>query len=142
MEAIQGGLEAQPPLLRLPCLPFFQFIISESYRVCDRVLLNQPLPCCFSDFHFKRIFIYPLTSNFINISSPVLKMPGQIQQHKSGQAVTSSSYDTIHINAKDVSPQKLLAILERRLPRNKFSVVMQQDIYTIRWDRDYFGRGI
>jgi hypothetical protein len=56
--------------------------------------------------------------------------------------MTSSSYDTIRINAKDVSPQKLLAILERSLPRNKFSVEMQQDIYTIRWDRDSFRRGM
>ncbi|EWZ32428.1 hypothetical protein FOCG_13113 [Fusarium oxysporum f. sp. radicis-lycopersici 26381] len=69
-------------------------------------------------------------------------MPGQIQQQTSGHAVTSSSYDTIRINAKDVSPQKLLAILERSLPRNKFSVEMQQDIYTIRWDRDSFRRGM
>ncbi|EXK29254.1 hypothetical protein FOXG_20147 [Fusarium oxysporum f. sp. lycopersici 4287] len=69
-------------------------------------------------------------------------MPGQIQQQTSGRAVTSSSYDTIRINAKDVSPQKLLAILERSLPRNKFSVEMQQDIYTIRWDRDSFRRGM
>ncbi|EXK84782.1 hypothetical protein FOQG_11027 [Fusarium oxysporum f. sp. raphani 54005] len=69
-------------------------------------------------------------------------MPGQIQQQTSGRAVTNSSYDTIRINAKDVSPQKLLAILERSLPRNKFSVEMQQDIYTIRWDRDSFRRGM
>ncbi|EWG49133.1 hypothetical protein FVEG_16411 [Fusarium verticillioides 7600] len=65
-------------------------------------------------------------------------MPGQMQQQSSGRSMTSSSYDTIRINAKDVSPQKLLAVLERSLPRNKFSVEMQQDIYTIRWDRDSF----
>ncbi|RBQ68817.1 hypothetical protein FVER14953_21013 [Fusarium verticillioides] len=68
-------------------------------------------------------------------------MPGQMQQQSSGRSMTSSSYDTIRINAKDVSPQKLLAVLERSLPRNKFSVEMQQDIYTIRWDRDSFRRG-
>ncbi|KAJ4130458.1 hypothetical protein NW765_016647 [Fusarium oxysporum] len=56
-------------------------------------------------------------------------MPGQIQQQTSGHAVTSSSYDTIRINAKDVSPQKLLAILERSLPETS-SLSKCSKIYT------------
>ncbi|RSL68342.1 hypothetical protein CEP54_002882 [Fusarium duplospermum] len=61
--------------------------------------------------------------------------------HKNVQQEQNSSYGTIRINAKDVSPQQLLHILERRLPRDKFSVELQQDVYTIRWDQDYLGRG-
>lgn len=47
----------------------------------------------------------------------------------------NSRYETIQIDAKIVSPQQLLYILERRLPRDSFSVTMQQDVYTIKWEK-------
>ncbi|KAH6884129.1 hypothetical protein B0T10DRAFT_579489 [Thelonectria olida] len=61
--------------------------------------------------------------------------------HNHTQTNVSPTYETIQINARHVSPQQLLHVLAQRLPTDKFSVEMQQDVYTIRWDRDYLGSG-
>jgi hypothetical protein len=82
--------------------------------------------CLLSDWHFSSIR-----------HTDIMTASIQNNLHRD----VNPTYETIQINANNVSPQQLLHLLAQRLPRDKFSVEMQQDDYTIRWDREYLGSG-